>query len=421
MAKGSSLGALKGALGNADFRRYTYGNLFSYIAYWIQRIAVGWLTWELTQSPFWVGLVAFADLAPSFVLAPLAGAVADRIERLGAIRVTQGLAAVHTLVIAALVQTGTITVGLLVLIVFSQGIVMAFNQPLRLAAFPTLVARKDMAAAVSINSLIFNIARIAGPAGAGATIEFVGIAPCFALCTVGYATFVATLWFVGAKSMPHAGAAKPVREIPAEIVEGFRYSVGHPGIGPVMLVMTVVAISGRAFVDLLPAFAGAVFGTGADGLALLTGAMGVGAILGGLFLATRTSVAGLTRMVATAILASAITVLGFALSPDIWVATALMLACGTASVFVGIGEQTLVQNAVEGSMRGRVMSLYGVIARAGPAIGALAMGTAAEFVGLRWPVAVGALALFVLWLWLRPRCDRLAAHLEGEAGGRPTA
>jgi MFS family permease len=394
----SGFTALRSALANRDFRHYTSGNTFSYLAYWIQRITVGWLTWKLTGSPFWLGLMSFSDLAPSVVLAPLAGAIADRVDRLRAIRITQGLASIQVATLAILTWTGAINIGLLLALTFALGVVMAFNQPLRLAAFPSLVERKDLPAAISINSLIFNMARIIGPATAGVIIERIDIAPCFALCSVFYFIFVITLLFVDTTITKPKGPPKPLGNIPLEIMEGVRYSVRHPGVGPVMIVMTVSA----------------VFGRGADGLAMLTSSMGAGAIVGGLVLATRVSVAGLTAIMTRGLLVFSAAVLAFALAPNIWVAMALSAISGYASVTLGISNQTLVQNSIEPTVRGRVMSLYGMIARAGPAIGALTMGAASELLGLRWPVVGGAVLVLLVWIWLRPRRARLAAVLEGE-------
>ena len=412
--KNSGFAALRSALANPDFRHYTSGNVFSYLAYWIQRITVGWLTWKLTGSPFWLGLMSFGDLAPSVGLAPLAGAVADRVDRLRAIRVTQSLAALQAAILSILTWTGFITVGWLLALTFCLGVIMAFNQPLRLAAFPSLVDRKDMPAAISINSLIFNIARIVGPAAAGIIIEQIDIAPCFALCAVFYFVFVITLLYVRTGATKPKGPSKPLSNIPIEIMEGVRYSVHHPGVAPVMMVMAVSAVFGRAFVELLPGFSGAVFGLGADGLAMLTSSMGAGAIVGGLVLATRVSVTGLTRIMTRGVLVFSVAVLGFAVAPNIWVGMALCAVNGYASVTLGISNQTLVQNSIEATVRGRVMSLYGMIARAGPALGALAMGAASEVFGLRWPVVVGAALVLLMWLWLRPQRQRLAEVLERE-------
>jgi len=411
------LRAIRSVFANADFRRYTFGNSFSHLGIWVQRVTVAWLTWQLTESPFWLGLMSFADFAPSVVFAPLAGAIADRVNRINGIKITQSLGGLQATVLVALTATGHITAELLLALTFLLGVVMAFNQPLRLAVIPSLAGRQNMSAAVSINSLTFNIARIAGPAIAGVSIVQVGIAPCFAICALSYFIFVAALMFVRLGGERRAGPRQPLGALPAEIMAGIRYCRVHAGIGPVMILMAVVAVTGRSYGELLSGFAADVFARGADGLAMLTGAMGVGAIFGGMTLATRTAVAGLTNYVVLNVLFLGLAVLGFAIAPVFWAALVLVCASGFAQVVVGIGEQTLVQNAAEPHMRGRVMSLYGMIGRAGPSVGALIMGSLAELFGLRWPVLGGAAVTLLLWLWLLPRRHGMAAALEGEPAG----
>jgi len=399
---------------NADFRHYTLGNGFSQFGIWVQRVTVAWLTWELTESPFWLGLMAFADFAPAVVCAPLAGAIADRVDRLRGIKITQALGGLQCIALVALTGSGSITIGLLLTLTFLLGVVMAFNQPLRLAAIPSLVGARDMSAAVSVNSLTFNIARVTGPAIAGITIVRFGIAPCFAICALSYFIFVFALLFVRGGGQIPRGQRKSFRDLPLEIMAGIHYCRSHAGIGPVMVLMAVVSISGRSYTELLSGFAAEVFERGADGLAMLTGAMGVGAIIGGMILATRTSVIGLTNYIVLNVLVLGIAVIGFSVAPNFWAALILLCLSGFSQVVIGIGEQTLVQNAAEPSMRGRVMSLYGMIGRAGPAIGALIMGALAEVLGLRWPVMGGAVIMLLFLIWLRPRRKTMAASLEGE-------
>jgi MFS family permease len=409
--------AIQSVFANANFRHYVYGNFCSQFGLWVQRVAVAWLTWELTKSPFWLGLMAFADFAPAILCAPLAGAVADRIDRLRGIKITQVLGGIQGVVLVVLTGTGTITVEILLVLTFLLGIVLTFNQPFRLAVIPSLVAAKDMSAAVSINSLTFNIARISGPAVAGITILRLGIMPCFVICALSYFIFAIALMFVRIHEQVQQGERKTLRDLPSEIMAGIRYCRSHVGIGPVMVLMAVVAISGRPFAELLPAFAAEVFERGADGFALLTGAMGVGAIIGGMTLATRTSVTGLTNYIVLNVLILGLVVFSFSVAPIFWVALILVCVSGFAQVVIGIGEQTLVQNASDPSMRGRVLSLYGMINRAGPAIGALIMGALAEVLGLRWPVMGGAVVMLLFLFWLMPRRKTMAASLEGEPPG----
>jgi predicted MFS family arabinose efflux permease len=276
-----------------------------------------------------------------------------------------------------------------------------------------------MSAAVSINSLTFNIARISGPAIAGITISYIGITPCFAICAISYVAFAIAVRFVRVHEKTPPAQNRTYRDLPKEIAAGYQYCRSHVGIGPVMVLMAVVAVAGRSYTELLPAFVADIFGRGADGFAMLTGAMGVGAIIGGMTLATRTSVNGLTNYIVLNVIILGAAVIGFSLAPAFWAALMLVCVSGFAQVVIGIGEQTLVQNASDPAMRGRVLSLYGMIGRAGPAIGALITGALAEVFGLRWPVMGGAVIMLLFLFWLLPRRAKMAASLEGKPVGQP--
>ena len=185
------------------------------------------------------------------------------------------------------------------------------------------------------------------------------------------------------------------------VADGLRYALRHPGIGPILLLQAVLALCARPFVELLPGFAADVFGRGAPGLAVLSSTIGIGAIVGGLWLAQRPDQSGLTGVVLGSSVLTALTVLGFALCPWFWPAVACVALAGVAMVVAGAGTQTVLQAAVDEGMRGRVLSLFGLIFRGGPALGALIVGVASEAFGLQAPLAVGALLglLAAVFLW----------------------
>ncbi len=414
MAGSSGFAAIRSVLSHPDYLNYTIGNACSHFGTWVQRVAVGWLTWELTESGAWLGVIAFAEMFPMVLLAPLGGAVADRVERLPAVRLTQSLAMVQSVALCALTYTGLISIYYLLGLALFLGTVMAFNQPVRLAIVPSLVPREDLASAIGISSLSFNFARVGGPAVAGFLIVTWGVAPAFAFNAATFLIFIVTLFMIKGGRSERRHVTTPIRNIPKEIMEGFRYCIRHPGIAPLLVVLTAVSLFGRPLTELLPGFAAQVFGRGAEGLAMLTSTLGAGGVLGGIWLSMRGAVAGLTTRVIASSLVIALGLLAFTATEKLWIALPCIAVVGFAMVTVGVGEQTLLQNAVHGHMRGRVLSLYGMIARGGPALGALMMGTASSYVGLRWPVAVGAAGCLVLWLWARPRRVRMARALEGE-------
>lgn len=411
MASQSGFRAIRSAFGNRNFRLYSTGNICSHMGTWVQRTAVGWLTWELTHSALWLGMMSMADLLPAVLLAPLAGAVADRVERIQAIKVTQTMAMIQAAVLAALTWSGVITAEILLGLTFLLGIVNAINQPLRMATIPSLVERKDMAAAIGINSLSFNGSRVIAPTIAGVLIHAFGTAPCFAVNAVSFTAFLIALFMLGDVA-DRPAVPKPLGNIPVEIMEGFLYCMRHVGIAPMIVMTAFTAVLGLAFRELLPGFADEVFHYGAYGFSMLLSSMGAGAVVGGTLMASRGSLEGLTTVVIRSVFVLGVSVLAFTMAPTIWVGMACIACSGYAAVTCSVGQQTLLQSSTSTSMRGRVMSLYGMIARGGPSLGALMMGALNGWFGLRWPVFGGAMTCLLLWLWVFQRRHRMAEALE---------
>ena len=403
--------AIRSALANPNYRSYAIGSFASHLGTWVQRVAVGWLAWELTESGFWLGLIAFADLAPTVFLAPIAGVMADRVNRLNGSRVTQSLAALQAIILWGMAVADWLSIEWLFFLVLVQGVIMAFNQPLRFAIIPSLVEKKDLGSAIAINSISFNFARVAGPATAGFLILHSGVAMAFLVNAISYLIFIASLFMIH-PNMPPRGAPKPLSDVPGEILEGIQYCIRSPGVGPMFILLGVYAVFGRAYSELLPKFADAVFASGVTGFSMLTSTTGAGSVAASIVLASRGAVAGLTNFVAWNILLLSLALVMLTATNSLWVGLFSVFLAGFSMLCVGVGEQTLLQNTLPGDMRGRVMSLYGMVSRGGPALGALAIGWASDFVGLRWPVFVAGLICFGLWLWVLPQRRAMAAALE---------
>ena len=408
--------AIRGVFSNRNYAIYMSGNSISLVGFWVQRLGVGWLTWELTGSGFWLGFIAFADLFPVVVIGPFAGVLADRVDRRRLMQVCQTLGLLQAAVLALLTAVDAITIEALLGLTLFLGVTTAANQPARLSLVPSLVRPADLSTAVALNAVIFNTARFVGPAVAGVVIAGFGVAWAFAFNAVSYAVLVVVLGFLRLppRQRPPSGASGVL----ADIGEGVRYAVRHPAIGPLLLLMTAVSLLARPVFELLPGFVDTVFGLGAGGLAALTSAVGLGAIAGGVWLAQRGTLAGLTRIVLASAAVSGLVLVAFSGTALFWLALAAMAAAGAATVMCSIGIQTLIQTTVAGHMRGRVLSLWGIIIRAGPALGALAMGWSSGYLGLGWPVAAGGalctLAAAIAW----SRRSRLAALLEEPADGK---
>lgn len=406
MLKALGLGNIARALRNPNFRAYTTGNAISLVGTWMHRVVTGWLAWELTHSPFWLGLIAFADLFPTVIVGPFAGAYADRVDRLKVTKISQALSMLQALALLALTASGLITIWLLFFLTLFLGIVGAFNQPARLALIPALVPKADLPAAVAVNSIAFNLARFIGPAVAGVSIATVGIPIAYAANTLSYLAFIVALARI--RIAPEESTATH-GSFMEDLVAGLRYTAGHGGIAPLLILFIASNLGARPIVELMPGFAAEVFRGGATTLSILTSAIGAGAILAGLWVGSRGS--NLVTICLASTLLSAVAAAFFAATSDLLLAVPFLALTGFAMAASGISAQTIIQGAVSQEMRGRVMSIYGLIWRGGPALGALLMGAASERVGLRLPVFVGALVLCLVWMWVWARRKRIMESL----------
>jgi predicted MFS family arabinose efflux permease len=397
------------AFAHRNYGVYVTGNGISLIGWWLQRVAVGWLAWTLTHSGTWLGLVALADFLPALVLGPFAGVLADRHDRVWILRLTQLAACAQASLLALLVVTGMITIEVLFTLVLLLGITSSVSQPARMALIPNLVDRASLPSALAINSVVFNLARFIGPAIAGVVIAGLGTGAAFAANAATNIAFQVSL--AKLRDLPPLPLAERQGAMRAT-AEAYAYASRHRGIGPILLLFAVTTIGTRGFIELFPGFADSVFGRGPQGLAMLTSTVGLGAICGATWMVLRPAIAGLAGVVLGHTLLLSLAVLAFTATDRFYIALPCVFVAGAAMTITGTGVQTLIQAAVDPGMRGRVMALYGMIFRAGPAVGALLMGLASEHFGLRLPLAIGALASIAFWLATRLRHGRIAAALE---------
>lgn len=404
---------ITGVLRQPTYGTYTAGNGLSLIGTWMQRIAVGWLAWELTGSAAWLGAVAFADLFPTVLVAPLAGAAADRWDRRRILSATVSVNLFQAALLAALSAAGALDIWTLLGATLISGIATGVGQPARLALVASLVARDDLPVAVAINSIVFNVARFLGPALAGVLIGAGGVTVAFLGNALSFLVFLAALARLRIETEQRAPASQGAG-LGRDLLEGFRYAARHPGIGPLLGLLVVTNIFGRPFVELLPGFAADVFAAGPQGLAMMTSAIGCGAIVAGTWLAGREGTDGLVAVTVVSSLLLALTIAVFVATDRLLFALPVLAVSGMVMVGAGVGTHTLLQLAVAPAMRGRVLALYGLIFRGGPALGALLMGPIADRLGLATPIAAGAGVLAVGAGALMSRRRTLSAHLLGE-------
>ena len=403
-------GGIARALSTPGYRNFWAGNAISNIGRWAHRVAIGWLTWELTESEAWLGIVAFADLFPTAVIPIFAGVFADRIGLVRLMRYTATGSCLAAALFAGLVAADQITIAAIVALSALIGILEAGSGPSRITIVSHLVPREDISAAVALNTATFNLARLIGPAIAGVLIIWTNVATAIAFNALSYALFLLVLIRLPEAPNPRAGGAH--RNMLGEIGEALGYMARHPGIRIIMIMIVASALLIRPVIELMPGFAVEVFGRGPGGLSTLLSSMGFGAALSGLWLARRGDTRGLTRLVVWSFLVTAIALLAFSSTGLFWVGVVSMIGVGCSLLIGGISSQSLVQNVVAPELRARVLSIYLVASFGLPSLGALAMGWIASLTGLQVTIAAGAVLAVLIWFWVRPIAGREAAELE---------
>ena len=401
-----SLTAIRETLSHRNFRVFTAGNAVSLLGTWVQRMAVGYLTWELTKSGVWLGAVAMAEFIPVIVLAPITGVIADRFDRRKIAIFGQFFALLQAIALAVLTLTGDITPILIFLLQLFAGVVQPLIQTARLVLVPMIVPKDRVGNAVAITSLVFNTARILGPALGGVIITSVGVGWSFVLNAVSYAGVITALLSL---HLPAHGTA--IRRGAAwagmfnDMAAGWRYTLKHPLLGWFIPTVGIASTLTWPIGDLMAGIADEIFNRGAGGLATLTAAQGIGAIFGGLLLAQRPTADGLSRLVIGAMVMSGICISVFSLmdAGTYFIGVVVLAVSAFFGVMVGVGSQSLTQTVVDEAMRGRSLSVWYTITRAGPAIGALVVGALANTFGFEGPLfaagaitaAAAALTLFI--------------------------
>ena len=378
----------------------------------MQRVATDWLAWELTHSALWVSVIAFCNLAPSVVISPLAGAVADRIDRVRLTVASQFVAAAQAAILVGLILTGLIRVELIAALSALNGMAETFAQPARQCLLPGLVPRAYLPGAVALNSLTYNIARFVGPALSGPMIAAWGVVPPIACNGAAFLFASLTMYLLRLDPAIRLGH-RSSHSVLHDAVEGIRYVARHRGIGPIMLFAAAVGMLLRAVPEMLPPYVADLFGRDARGLATLASTMGLAALVGGTLVAIRGRLGGLTRIAVFAGLAMTLATACFVATHQFAVGVVCIGVMGAATTMHGISIQTLLQHSASSVMVGRVLSLWGMITRAAPAMGALTYGAASEFLGLQAPVLLGCLLCAAAWLLTKSRLSRIAPALEG--------
>lgn len=408
------------ALRHRNFRLYVTGQSLSLIGTWMTKLATTWLVYRLTGSPLLVGIVAFAGLFPTFILAPFAGVWMDRVDRRSLLVWTQIAAAVQSFLMAALTLAGLVTVPQILILAVAQGVINAFDMPARQAFLIQMVDdRHDLSNAIAINSSMVNAARLIGPSLAGVLIGVIGEGGCFLVDGVSYVAVIVSLLLM--RVAPRETASTTVRMV-EQLREGWQYVTTFRPVRSILLLAGMVSFVGNPYTVLLPVVAREVFGGGGPTLGLLTGAAGFGALVSALSLAARRTVVGLTHNLQAGAMLLGVGLVLAGASRWLWLSLALMAVVGFGLMQALASSNTIIQTLVPEDKRGRVMSYYAMALFGAAPIGSLLIGALADALGAPLTfVVVGVLCLAgAAWFtWELPKVRAVMRPIYQEMGLLP--
>jgi MFS family permease len=388
-AANSRLRSILRSLRHRNFRLFFGGQSISLIGTWMQRIALGWLVYRLTNSAFLLGLVGFTSQIPVFILGPFAGVFADRWNRHRAIILTQILAMLQAFILSALVLGDIVRIWQIIILSLALGIINAFDMPIRQSFMVEMIEEKqDLGNAIALNSSMVNGARLLGPSAAGILIVLVGEGICFLLNALSYLAVILSLFLM--KIVPKSPNPRNSK-IWQELVTGFRYAAGFEPIRNILLMMAVISIMGMPYTILMPIFAKDILHGGPDALGFLMGSTGIGALAGALYLASKRSVLGLGRMIPLAATTFGFGLIIFSFSHVYLLSLIILLFIGVGQMIQMAASNTLLQTIVEDDKRGRIMSFYAMSFAGLTPVGSLLAGTLAGQIGAPWTVCLGGI------------------------------
>jgi MFS family permease len=373
------------AMQHRNFQLFIGGQLVSLIGTWMQTTAQLWLVYKLTGSAALLGLFGFANGIPILVLASVGGYVGDRYNRWYGVIATQSVSMLLAFVLAGLTLSGRVREWEIILIAFLVGVVNAFDVPIRQSFFVEMVGKEDLPNAIALNSSIFNGARVVGPAIAGFAIAWVGEGWCFFLNGISFLAVIGALLAMRVShARPQPGKDSPFRAF----IQGFRYAMADVPVRSALLMLSVLSLFGLQYSVFLPIFADGILHGGAKGMGFLMSAAGVGAVVGALYFAGRTSYTGLARWIAATSTICAIGLTIFSQSKYFVLSAGVIFFVGFAATVQMAATNTLVQSRVPDALRGRVMAVYATMFMGVQPVGSLIAGGVAKRIGAPYTLMI---------------------------------
>jgi predicted MFS family arabinose efflux permease len=388
------------ALRHRNYALYAAFNFAANVGYWVQRVGVPWLAWQLTHSYSWLGAVSLAEALGLICTMPVSGTLADRVDRLRLVRYSQIAAMCVGTLLACLTMAGWVTIAILFIFSTLNGVIQGVANPTRTALIPSLLPAEDLAHALALNATIFNLSQFIGPAIAGLLIDSYGIGFAFLINALGYLIFLTALVFVKARS---PGPSRDRERMVSAFCRGFGHIFAHRALGPLLLLFACSSLLLRPYRELFAGFADGHFDAGVRGLAMLASASGIGSMASAFLMANFVRLRGLSRLLIGSMLCNAMLLVVFGTASSFAVAVCVAGAMSFLATAAAIGGQILVQNAVPDELRGRTIGVWGVQQLAGPRLGAAAMGVLIGHLGFALTFSGAAVLFFGCWVYFVSR------------------
>ena len=398
------------ALQHRNYRLFFGGQSVSLVGTWITRVATSWLVYRLTGSELLLGIVGFCGQIPTLLLAPLAGVIVDRSNRRAILLWTQMFSLLQSAALAVLTLTDAITVTHVLLLQLVQGVINAFDTPARQALVVEMVDdRADVPNAIALNSSMVNGSRIVGPSIGGIIIVAVGEGWCFAADAASYVAVIVSILLMRLRPQAPHPQGVPVLD---DLKAGWRYVVGSVPIRSALMLVAIVSIAAMPYTVLMPAIAAEQLHGGPNTLGMLMAATGVGALLGGIYLASRSSVVGLGRVMLHGTWVFGASLIAFSMTHHIALAALLLAFSGGGFIVLLASTNTIIQTIVDESFRGRVMSFYTMAFFGTAPIGSLVAGVAAARFGAPVTVASGGVVCLIMAIWFASALPEIRRHVR---------
>jgi MFS family permease len=367
-----------------NYRLFFAGQLVSLMGTWMQNVAQAWLVYSLTHSPFLLGLTSFCSMVTVFFITPFGGMVADRVDRRRMLLLTQSAAMLQATILAVLTLTGVVQVWEIIALALCMGLINSFDVPSRQSMTLDMVGREDLRHAISLNSMMFNAARVIGPSVAGALIAVVGEGVCFALNAASFAAVLTSLYLMRLPQRAPRIVGHPLREIQS----GYRYSFNSPQIRVSLMLVGISSMFGAAYLTLMPAFARDLLHGTSTAYGTLMTSIGAGALIGAYFL-SRMPEKHLAYAPVAAAIAFGIGIIAFSHSHILWLSVLLLLPTSASLMLLGGTTNTIIQMVAHEDYRGRVISHYTQAFMGMMPWGSLLLGTLASHLGVTLAVTIG--------------------------------